>query len=65
MFELKDKVIVLSGATGALGSALALSLAEAKAKLIILGRNKILLEDLTRKLKYFTHAEYHLSLIHI
>ena len=43
MFELKDKVIVLTGASGALGSALALSLAEAKAKLIILGRNKILL----------------------
>ena len=60
MFELKDKVIVLTGATGALGSALALSLAEAKAKLIILGRNQILLEDLTKKLKYFTHAEYHI-----
>ena len=60
MFELKDKVIVLTGASGALGSALALSLAEAKAKLIILGRNKILLEDLTEKLKFFTHAEYHI-----
>jgi NAD(P)-dependent dehydrogenase (short-subunit alcohol dehydrogenase family) len=31
MFELKDKVIVLTGASGALGSALALSLAESKA----------------------------------
>ena len=60
MFELKDKVIVLTGATGALGSALALSLAEAKAKLIILGRHKILLEDLTKKLIFFNHAEYHI-----
>jgi NAD(P)-dependent dehydrogenase (short-subunit alcohol dehydrogenase family) len=60
MFELKDKVIVITGATGTLGSALALSLAEAKARLIILGRNQSLLEDLKKKLKPFTHVEYHI-----
>ena len=36
MFELKDKVIVLTGATGVLGSELALSLAKANAKLSLI-----------------------------
>ena len=48
MFELKDKVIVLTGATGALGSELALSLAKANAKLVILGRNEVLLDELKK-----------------
>ena len=50
MFSLHNKVIVLTGATGALGGSLALSLAEAKAKIVILGRNQSLLEALLDKI---------------
>ena len=50
MFELKDKVIILSGATGALGGALAISLAKVQTKLVLLGRNKRLLDNLKEKL---------------
>lgn len=56
MFELKGKVIVLTGATGALGSALALSLAKAEAKLVILGRNQALMDALVDQLSAFTTA---------
>ena len=59
MFELKDKVIVLTGATGSLGSALAISLAKSKAKLVVLGRNQNLLENLKKELRPFTHVEGH------
>ena len=59
MFELKDKVIVLTGATGVLGSELALSLAKANAKLVILGRNEGLLDELKKKLFHLTYVEYH------
>lgn len=59
MFELKDKVIVLTGATGVLGSELALSLAKANAKLVILGRNEGLLDELKKKLVHLTYVEYH------
>ena len=57
MFDLKDKVIVLTGATGALGGALALSLAKSGAHLIILGRNQELLDGLISKLTPFTKAQ--------
>lgn len=50
MFSLHNKVIVLTGATGALGGSLALSLAEAKAKIVILGRNQSLLDALLAKI---------------
>ncbi len=56
MFELKGKVIVLTGATGALGSALALSIAKAEAKLVILGRNQALMDALVDQLSAFTTA---------
>lgn len=54
MFEIQDKVIVITGATGALGGALALSLAKAKAHLVILGRNQELLDELSSKLNTLT-----------
>ena len=54
MFEIQDKVIVITGATGALGGALALSLARAKAQLVILGRNQELLDELSSKLNTLT-----------
>jgi NAD(P)-dependent dehydrogenase (short-subunit alcohol dehydrogenase family) len=59
MFELKDKVIVLTGATGVLGSELALSLAKANAKVVILGRNEVLLDELKKKLVHLTYVEYY------
>lgn len=54
MFEIQDKVIVITGATGSLGGALALSLAKAKAQLVILGRNQELLDELASKLNTLT-----------
>ena len=59
MFELKDKVIILTGATGALGGELALSLAKANTKMVILGRNQGLLDKLKKKLTPFTYVECH------
>jgi len=50
MFSLQNKVIVLTGATGTLGGSLALSLAHAKAKVIVLGRNQSILDALLEKL---------------
>ena len=44
MFDLKERVIIITGSTGVLGRALALSLAKAKARLVLLGRNQSLLE---------------------
>ena len=57
MFDIKDRVIVLTGASGALGGAIALSLAKAKVQLIVLGRNQDLLEVLLKKLTPFTSVQ--------
>lgn len=57
MFDLKDRVFVLTGVTGALGGALAHSLANAKAQLVLLGRSQKLLEELKRKLELKTTVE--------
>ena len=56
MFSLHNKVIILSGATGALGGSLALSLTEAKAKIVILGRNQSLLDALLAKISPSTET---------
>ena len=56
MFSLHNKVIVLTGATGALGGSLALSLTEAKAKIVILGRNQSLLDALLAKISPSTET---------
>jgi NAD(P)-dependent dehydrogenase (short-subunit alcohol dehydrogenase family) len=58
LFEIQDKVIVITGATGALGGVLALSLAKAKAQLVILGRNRSLLDELASKLT--SHTRVHI-----
>jgi NAD(P)-dependent dehydrogenase (short-subunit alcohol dehydrogenase family) len=58
MFSLKDKIIVITGATGALGSAIAKSLAKENAIVIILGRNEVLLQSLTHELNTFTESSY-------
>lgn len=40
LFDLKDKVALVTGGTGVLGSAMASGLADAGAKVIVLGRKK-------------------------
>jgi NAD(P)-dependent dehydrogenase (short-subunit alcohol dehydrogenase family) len=59
MFELKDRVFILTGVTGALGGALAHSLARVKAKLVLLGRSENLLKELKSKLEEQTTVTYH------
>ena len=39
LFDINDKVIVMTGATGVLGSSIAEYLASQGAKIVILGRN--------------------------
>ena len=56
MYSLQNKVIILTGATGSLGGSLALSLANAKAKIILLGRNQDLLNVLVAKLSFLTEV---------
>jgi NAD(P)-dependent dehydrogenase (short-subunit alcohol dehydrogenase family) len=46
MFSLKNKVVLISGATGVLGSVMAKSLAKAGAQVLILGRNKTKINEL-------------------
>ena len=57
MFDLKNKVIVITGATGVLASSLALSLAKNNARLVLLGRNQKLLDELTKKTNQYTVVE--------
>ena len=57
MFELKDRVIVLTGSTGVLAGALAKSFAKAQAKLVLLGRNQSLLDELKKTLEVHTRVE--------
>ena len=40
LFDVKDRVIVITGATGVLGRAMVRHFAEEGAKVVILGRNK-------------------------
>lgn len=51
LFSVKDKVIVISGATGILGSAIASHLAREGAKVVILGRNKEKVDQLVKTLR--------------
>jgi len=57
MFDLKNKVIVITGASGVLASSLALSLAKNNARLVLLGRNQKLLDELTKKINQYTVVE--------
>lgn len=59
MFSLQNKVIILTGATGTLGSSLAISLANAKAKIVILGRTQSLLNSLLETLSSKTETAAH------
>ncbi|MDG2396287.1 MAG: SDR family oxidoreductase [Flavobacteriaceae bacterium] len=57
MFSIKNKVIIITGATGTLGGSIALSLAKEKANIIILGRNNNLINKLIDKLNQYTNAK--------
>lgn len=57
MFSIQDKIIIITGATGALGGAIALSMAKAKGKIVILGRNDDLLTQSLSELRKYTLAE--------
>ena len=59
MFSLQNKVIILTGATGTLGSSLAISLANAKAKIVILWRTQSLLNSLLETLSSKTETAAH------
>jgi len=56
MFSLKEKTIVMTGATGALGGSLAHSFAKVGAKIVILGRNQTLIDALVAELQEHTEA---------
>ena len=56
MFSLQNKVIILTGATGSLAGSLAFSLANAKAKIILLGRSQDLLNVMVAKLSQLTEV---------
>ena len=51
LFSIKGKIIVLSGATGVLGSALSRYLAREGARMVILGRNTGKVENLVKAIK--------------
>ena len=57
MFSVEHKVVIITGATGTLGGAIALSMAKANAKIVILGRNESLLESRLKELRKHTDAE--------
>jgi len=56
MFSLKEKTIVMTGATGALGGSLAHSFAKVGAKIVILGRNQTLIDALVAELQEHIEA---------
>lgn len=50
-FSLENKVVIITGATGVLGEALSLSVAQAGARVVILGRNKERAEERVKAIK--------------
>ena len=51
LFSVQNKIIIISGATGVLGSAICMHLAKEGAQLIILGRNPEKVGDLVKEIK--------------
>ncbi len=51
IFSIKDKIIVISGGTGVLGSAIAKYLAQQSALIVVLGRTTLKVETLTNEIK--------------
>ena len=50
MFDLKDKVVLLTGASGGLGKSIALKMKESRARLIISGTRKNVLDEIVTQL---------------
>ena len=50
-FLLTEKVALVTGATGGLGKAISIGLAEAGANIIAVGRNKIVLEEVIKDIR--------------
>ena len=50
MFDLKDKVVLLTGASGGIGKSIALKMKESRARLIISGTRKNVLDDIVIQL---------------
>lgn len=62
-FSLKNKTIILTGATGGIGQAIAQVLAQQGAKLVLIGRNESKLQSLIQKLpKVSDHQSLNLDL---
>lgn len=51
MFSLKDKVIIVTGATGVLGEAFVQAIGEAGARVVLLGRNETIAAERTARLQ--------------
>lgn len=51
LFDIKDKVAVITGGTGVLGSSIAEHLATSGAKIVIIGRNQETIDESVQKLK--------------
>ncbi|MBU2446233.1 MAG: SDR family NAD(P)-dependent oxidoreductase [Bacteroidetes bacterium] len=56
--KLRDKVVLITGASEGIGRALAIELAEEKSKLVLLARNEERLSELTSELKSYTDVTY-------
>lgn len=56
--KLKDKVVLITGASEGIGRALAIELAEEKSKLVLLARGEERLSELTSELKSYTDVTY-------
>ena len=51
LFDIKDKVVVITGGTGVLGKAIAFHLAEEGAKVVVLGRKAETGDAIAREIK--------------
>lgn len=61
MFSVKEKTIIITGASGVIGSAISIALAKKGAQVIILGRNKEKLQATFNKIS--EHGENHLQFV--
>ena len=70
MWNLKNKTIVISGATNGIGKAAAIELSKENPQLLFTYRNQVLADELLAEIKDLSpetkvHSVYCLSLIHI
>jgi NAD(P)-dependent dehydrogenase (short-subunit alcohol dehydrogenase family) len=67
MFSVKDKNIIVTGASGVIGSAISLTLAEKGAKVTVLGRNKTRLQATFNNIRKFgdQHLQYNCDVLDV